>query len=276
MLSIDAHQHFWQFDPVRDAWITDDMGAIRRNFLPSDLQPILKQNGIDGCVAVQASQSEQENAFLLGLAEKNDFIKGVVGWVDLRAKNIEQRLQYYQQFKLMKGFRHVLQSESNRVLMLEADFKRGISLLQQYGFTYDILILPDQLKYIGKLVKEFPEQKFVLDHLAKPNIKDQKIDTWAAEIDLLARYDNIYCKVSGMVTEADWQKWKPEQFTRYLDVIFDSFGTQRVMFGSDWPVCQVAATYAQVKDIVDAYVQRFTADDHKRIFGGNAIEFYNL
>jgi L-fuconolactonase len=276
MLNIDAHQHFWQFDPVRDAWITDNMSAIRRNFLPSDLQPVLKENGIDGCIAVQASQSEQENAFLLNLAEQHDFIKGVVGWVDLRAKNVEQRLQYYQQFKLMKGFRHILQSESNRVLMLEPDFKKGIGLLQKYGFTYDILILPDQLKYIGRLVKEFPEQKFVLDHLAKPNIKENKFDTWAAEIDLLARYDNIYCKASGMVTEADWKKWAPEHFTRYLDIIFESFGTKRVMFGSDWPVCQLAATYGQVKDIVYNYTQRFSADDRKRVFGGNAMAFYNL
>jgi len=276
MQSIDAHQHFWRFNPLRDSWITDDMGVIRRDFLPADLQPVLQQNGIDGCIAVQADQSEEQNTFLLNLALQNAFIKGVVGWVDLQAKNIDERLQYYKQFSAMKGFRHVLQGESNRALMLEPDFKRGISLLHQYGFTYDILIFPDQLKYAGKLVKQFPQQKFVLDHIAKPFIKDGKIDTWAAEIELLARYENVYCKVSGMVTEADWHNWTPDTFTRYLDIIFNSFGMRRVMFGSDWPVCLVAASYAQVKDIVYQYTQQFSADDRKKIFGGNAVNFYNL
>lgn len=276
MQNIDAHQHFWQFNPVRDSWITDDMGVIRRDFLPADLQPVLQQNGIDGCVAVQADQSEAENKFLLDLAAQNSFIKGVVGWVDLQAKNIDERLQYYKQFSAMKGFRHVLQGESNRALMLEPDFKHGISLLQRYDFTYDILIFPDQLKYAGKLVKQFPQQKFVLDHIAKPFIKDGKIDTWAAEIELLARHENVYCKVSGMVTEADWHNWTPDTFTRYLDVIFNAFGARRVMFGSDWPVCLVAASYAQVKDIVYQYTQRFSAENRKKIFGGNAVTFYNL
>lgn len=276
MQSIDAHQHFWQFNPVKDSWITDDMQVIRQDFFPADLQPVLQQNGMDGCVAVQADQSEEQNAFLLDLAGQNPFIKGIVGWVDLQAKNIEERLQYYQQFKAMKGFRHILQSESNRALMLEPEFKYGISLLHKYDFTYDILILPDQLKYAGKLVKQFPQQKFVLDHMAKPFIKNGKIDNWAAEIELLARYENVFCKVSGMVTEADWRSWTPDTFTRYLDVIFNSFGTRRVMFGSDWPVCLVAATYAQVKDIIYQYAQRFSADDRKKIFGGNAITFYNL
>jgi L-fuconolactonase len=276
MQSIDAHQHFWQFDPVRDSWITDDMDVIRRDFLPADLQPVLQQNGIDGCVVVQADQSEAENKFLLDLAAQNPFIKGVVGWVDLQAKNIDERLQYYKQFKAMKGFRHVLQGESNRALMLEPDFKHGISLLHKYGFTYDILIFPDQLKYAGKLVKQFPQQKFVLDHIAKPFIKDGKIDAWAAEIELLARYENVYCKVSGMVTEADWHNWTPDTFIRYLDVIFNAFGARRVMFGSDWPVCLVAASYAQVKDIIYQYTQRFSAENRKKIFGGNAVTFYNL
>ena len=276
MKTIDSHQHFWRFDPLRDSWINDEMGLIRKDFLPEDLAPVLRENNVDGCVAIQADQSEKENTFLLELAAGHPFIKGIVGWVDLMAGNIKERLGYYQQYGKMKGFRHILQSESNRVLMLEPDFKKGIGLLQKYGFTYDILILPDQIKYIGRLVKEFPEQTFVLDHLAKPNIKENKFDTWAAEIDLLARYDNIYCKASGMVTEADWKKWAPEHFTRYLDIIFESFGTKRVMFGSDWPVCQLAATYGQVKDIVYNYTQRFSADDRKRVFGGNAMAFYNL
>jgi L-fuconolactonase len=276
MPKIDAHQHFWNFDPVRDSWITEDMSQIRRDFSPADLEFVLRRNGMDGCVAVQADQSEEQNSYLLGLTEGNDFIKGVVGWVDLQAENIEERLEYYSHTKLMKGFRHVLQGELNRALMLEPNFKRGISMLHKYGFTYDILIFPDQLKYAGKLVKEFPHQKFVIDHIAKPNIKEGKIDAWAAEMDLLGKYENVYCKVSGMVTEADWKNWQPNDFTSYLDVVFKAFGTGRVMFGSDWPVCLVAASYEKMKAVVDDYAQQFTAREQEMIFGGNAVTFYNL
>jgi L-fuconolactonase len=277
MPKIDAHQHFWVYDPVRDSWINDDMFAIRRDFLPADLEYVLQHNGMDGCVAVQADQSEEQNSFLLGLTEGNDFIKGVVGWVDLQANNIEERLEFYSHTKLMKGFRHVLQGEANRALMLEPDFKHGISLLHKYGFTYDLLIFTDQLKYAEKLVREFPEQKFVLDHIAKPNIKDGEIDSWSAEIAMLAAHKNVYCKASGMVTEADWHNWANATFTQYLDVIFNAFGTDRVMFGSDWPVCLVAATdYAQMKAIVDDYAAQFSVREQEMIFGGNAVTFYNL
>ncbi len=276
-MKIDAHQHFWVFDPVRDSWINDDMKLIQRDFLPAELEYTLKQNGMHGCVAVQADQSEEQNAFLLNLTEGNDFIKGIVGWVDLQAENVEERLEFYSQTKLMKGFRHVLQGEANRALMLEPEFKRGISFLSKYGFTYDILIFPDQLKYADRLVREFPEQRFVLDHIAKPDIIAGKIDSWSAEIALLALNENVYCKVSGMVTEADWNNWTYDTFTKYLDVIFKSFGPNRVMFGSDWPVCLVAAQdYAQVKSIVTNYAQQFRPDEQEKIFGGNAVTFYDL
>jgi L-fuconolactonase len=276
MLKIDAHQHFWIFDAVRDSWINDDMRVIQRDFLPHDLQYVLHENGMDGCIAVQADQSEEQNAFLLHLTEGNDFIKGVVGWVDLRAENIEERLEFYSHTKLMKGFRHVLQGETNRALMLEPDFKRGINLLHKYGFTYDILIFPDQLKYAAQLAQEFPNQKFVLDHIAKPDIKNGKIDEWATDINSLAANKNVYCKVSGMVTEADWHNWTNATFTKYLDVIFNAFGTGRVMFGSDWPVCLVAAEYASMKAIVSEYTQQFSAAEQDMIFGMNAVQFYNL
>lgn len=276
MQKIDAHQHFWVFDPVRDSWITDEMSAIQKNFLPQELKYVLHENGMDGCVAVQADQTEEQNSFLLGLTEGNDFIKGVVGWVDLRAETIEERLEYYSHTKLMKGFRHVLQGETNRALMLESDFTRGISLLSKYNFTYDILIFPDQLKYAEKLVRQFPNQKFVLDHIAKPYIKDGKIDAWAAEIDLLARQDNIWCKVSGMVTEADWHNWTKDTFKQYLDVVFNAFGPNKLMFGSDWPVCLVAGEYAQVKAILSDYCAALSPSEQNAIFGENAINFYNL
>ncbi|TZF84931.1 amidohydrolase family protein [Pedobacter sp. BS3] len=276
MLKIDAHQHFWKFHPVKDAWITEDMGVLRQDFLPEHLLPLLRQNGMDGCVAVQADQSEAENDFLLGLAAKHDFIKGVVGWVDLQADNVAERLDYYSQFKKIKGFRHILQDAANRALMLQPGFKRGISLLDKYRFTYDILVYPDQLSFAAELAKLFPNQRFVLDHIGKPYIKDDEITRWAADIKQLAACENVWCKVSGLVTEASWKTWHQDTFIPYLDVIVESFGMDRLMFGSDWPVCKVAADYHQVKAIVDSYLQQFSVNEQQKLFGGNAIEFYTL
>ncbi|WP_295653218.1 amidohydrolase family protein [uncultured Mucilaginibacter sp.] len=276
MARIDAHQHFWIFDPVRDSWINDDMSVIQRDFLPGDLEPILQANGIDGCVAVQADQSEEQNDFLLELAEYNGFIKGIVGWVDLRADNIEQRLEYYSVFSKMKGFRHVLQGETDRALMLNPAFMNGIGKLQKHSFTYDILIFPDQLQYVSEFVAAFPDQKFVIDHIAKPNIKDKKIDDWAADMKNVAKHENLYCKISGMVTEADWKKHKPADFIPYMDVVFEAFGADRVMFGSDWPVCQVAASYTEMKSIVEQYTIALSAAEQAKFWGDNAVKFYNL
>lgn len=276
MKKIDSHQHFWRFDPVRDSWITDDMKVIQRDFLPADLGPVLMENGIDGCVAVQADQSEEQNAFLLELAADNPFIKGIVGWVDLRAENIKETLEFYKGYDKMKGFRHVLQGEQDRSLMLRDEFKRGISMLEGFGYTYDILIYTDQIKYSEELVKEFPNQKFVIDHIAKPNIKNQQIDDWAADMKAVARHENISCKVSGMVTEADWQHWQTADFEPYLDVVFEAFGTARVMFGSDWPVCEVAGGYGKVIGLVQDYTSKLTQTEQELFWGGNAIKFYNL
>ncbi|RKR80867.1 L-fuconolactonase [Mucilaginibacter gracilis] len=276
MPRIDSHQHFWVFDPVRDSWINDEMRVIQRDFLPADLQPVLADNGIDGCIAVQADQSEIQNDFLLGLANGNDFIKGIVGWVDLRADNIAERLEYYSEVNLMKGFRHVLQGEQDRALMLKPAFKNGIGQLKKHGFTYDILIFPDQLQYVSEFAAAFPDQKFVIDHLAKPYIKDGKIDDWGRDMRNLAKHNNLYCKVSGMVTEADWKNWKAEDFFPYMDVAFEAFGAERLMFGSDWPVCQVAASYASMKGIVEQYTTRLSATEQAAFWGGNASEFYSL
>ena len=278
MFKIDSHQHFWRFDPIRDGWITDDMKVIQRNFMPADLLPVLQEAGIDGCVVVQSDSSEDENDFQLENAAAHDFIKGVVGWVNLWDVAIEQKLAYYRKFPKMKGFRHVLQGEADRASMLSPNFKRGISLLKQFGYTYDILIYPDQLGYTRDLVAAFPEQPFVLDHIAKPHIKDRLItDEWKAAIHALAAASpNIYCKISGMVTEADWKNWKPEHFRVYIDTVVAAFGMDRVMFGSDWPVCLVAASYQQVLQIVQDYFSTFSQDEQAAFFGGNAIKFYNL
>ena len=276
MKTIDAHQHFWQFDPVRDSWITDEMSVIQKDFFPDDLKPVLQQNGFDGCVAVQASQSEEETDFLVSLAAQNDFIKGVVGWVDLQANDIEERLAKYKSIPVIKGFRHVLQGEPQRDLMLKPEFKRGIAALQKHGFTYDILIFPDQVNFSDELVASFPEQKFVIDHIAKPYIKRKEIDEWKKDMEKIAKHENVYCKISGMVTEADWKAWKKEDFKPYLDVVVEAFGTDRILFGSDWPVCLVAASYEKMLAIVKDYFASFSQDEQDRFFGLNAIRFYNL
>ncbi|HEY4195715.1 MAG TPA: amidohydrolase family protein, partial [Mucilaginibacter sp.] len=198
MLKIDAHQHCWQFDPIRDSWITNEMSVIQRDFMPADLFPILERNEIDGTVLVQTCQTEDDNHFMLKLAKENTFIKGIVGWVDLMADNIEERLQHYRdKHPRMKGFRHVLQAEPNDQFMLTPKFRKGIGFLNDYGFTYDILIYPKHLKYAEALVAGFPDQKFVVDHLAKPYIKSKIINVWKQDIEALSKYQNVYCKVSG-------------------------------------------------------------------------------
>jgi L-fuconolactonase len=275
-MTIDAHHHFWLYDPARHEWITDEMSAIRKDFFPKDFEPILKQNGISGSVLVQVDQTETENDFQLKLAEENNFIKGVVGWVDLQADNIEERLEFYKQYKKMKGFRHILQGEADRALMLKPAFMNGIRKLKKFGYTYDILIYTDQLKYTKEFVAAFPDQLFVIDHLAKPNIKEQKIDEWKKNMGAVAEYENVYCKISGMVTEADWKNWNKEDFTPYLDVVMEAFGIDRIMYGSDYPVCLAAATYEQMKGIVDDYFSSFSKDEQEKFFGKNVINFYKL
>ncbi len=275
-MTIDSHQHFWTFDPIRDSWITDDMSVVQRNFYPEDLQPTLQQNGIDACVAVQADQSLAETKFLLDLANKNDFIKAVVGWIDLQADDIDEQLSAWKSEKKLAGFRHVLQAESDVEYMLRPNFLRGISKLKKYGFTYDILIFPKHLATAQKFVAQFPDQSFVLDHIAKPYIKAGLIDEWKRDITSLAKFENLQCKVSGIITEADWKTWTYEQIKPYLDVVFDAFGTERIMFGSDWPVCLIAGEYAQVKEIIDVYTKDFSISEKAQILGKNAAEFYGV
>ena len=274
-MTIDAHQHFWHFDPVRDSWITDDMATLRRDFLPADLEPILEQNGIDGCVAVQASQSEAETIFLVRMAQAYDIIKGVVGWVDLQSAQLPERLQDLSQYKEIKGYRHVVQAEPDDFLTRPAVVE-GIRQLASFGLTYDILIYPTQLKAALHLVRSVPEVSFVIDHLAKPYIKKREISRWSNFMAEIAKNKHVSCKLSGMVTEGDWQDWSKKDFFPYMDVIFETFGPDRIMFGSDWPVCLVAANYTQVKTLVDEYVSNWGEEVRAKVFGANAISFYNL
>ncbi|MGN6637589.1 MAG: amidohydrolase family protein [Mucilaginibacter sp.] len=277
MQKIDAHHHFWQYEPVRDSWITEEMSVIRRSFMPADLKPLLDRNEIDGTVLVQTCHDESDNQFMLQLAAQNNFIKGVVGWVDLSSENVEERLKYYRDnHPKMKGFRHVLQGEPDEQYMLRDNFKRGISLLNRYGFTYDILIYPNHIKYASKLVAEFPDQKFVVDHLAKPYIKKKEIAEWKRDMEELSQHQNVYCKASGMLTEADWYGWRTDDFTPYLDVVFNAFSTNRVMYGSDWPVCLLAGGYNRALEILQIYVSRLSQSEQDQFFGANAIDFYNL
>lgn len=275
-MTIDAHQHFWKFDPLRDAWIDDSMRILQRDFLPAELKSVLAENGVDGCVAVQAGQSEDETLFLLGLAAQYDFIKGVVGWVDLRAENIGERLAYFERFPKLKGFRHIVQAEADVNFMLRPTFKRGIAQLEKFGFTYDILIFPHQMGAALELVKSFPSQKFVIDHLAKPYIKDGFFEGWAVQMRELARCENVWCKVSGLVTEADWNHWQYEHFVPYLDLVFETFGARRLMFGSDWPVCLLGGSYRQAKGILDRYLEPFSSQERNMVLGGSALNFYNI
>jgi L-fuconolactonase len=275
-MNIDSHQHFWRYDAVRDAWITEAMAILQRDFLPEHLAVELTANAMDASVAVQADQSETETMFLLDLAEKDKRIAGVVGWVDLRSPHLAQRLQHFSHFSKLRGFRHIAQAEPDDRFLVREDFVRGVAQLRTFGFTYDILVYPKQLPAAIELVTRLPEQRFVIDHLAKPEIKSGKTEPWATYMRKIAQHKNVFCKVSGLVTEGDWKHWKADDFRPYLDVVFDAFGPDRLMFGSDWPVCLLAGTYRQVKQLVETYVKDFSQADREKIFGGNAALFYGL
>jgi L-fuconolactonase len=275
-MRIDSHQHFWRYDPDRDGWITDEMSVLKRDFLPEDLIPKLHACQMDGCVAVQADQSEREALFLLELAAQHQWIKGVIGWVDLCSPKLPERLEYFSHFEKLCGFRHIAQSEPDDRFLVREDFIRGIRALQEFNFSYDILIYPKQLPAAIELVERIPEQRFVLDHMAKPPIRAGKVASWAEQIRALATNHNVYCKVSGLVTEADWHNWELSDFTPYLDGVFEAFGPDRIMFGSDWPVCLLAGTYERVKAILADYVRDLPLEQQSKIFGLNAISFYGL
>jgi len=272
---IDTHVHFWDYDKVKDAWITDDMKLLQRDFLPEHLRTELKENKVDGVIAVQADQSEMETTFLFELAKKNPDIKGIVGWVDLKNENIEDRLLYYSQSPIIKGFRHIVQAEPEGFLK-DKKFLNGIKLLKEFNFTYDILIYEKQLPEAAWFVNRFPEQKFIIDHCAKPGIKNKSINAWKKGIKEISQSTNVYCKLSGLTTEADWTNWKAKDFYPYLDFVFECFGTDRLAFGSDWPVMLISGTYTKWKNLLENYMRNFSAEEKTKVFTKNAIEFYHL
>jgi len=276
-MKIDSHQHYWHFNTDDYGWMGDNMSAIKRDFLPADLVPELASIGFDGSVAVQARQTLEETNWLLQLADENPHIKGVVGWIDLQSDNAEKQLTEFAQHPKAVGVRHVIHDEEDVDFMLRPEFARGVKLLENFGLAYDILIFPKHLRNTIQFVQQFsPKQTFVVDHIAKPFIKDGIILPWKEGIAELAKFPNVYCKVSGMVTEADWQNWTPENIRPYLDVIFDAFGTERVMIGSDWPVCLVAGKYSKVMQVVINYISKFSPADKEKILGGNAVNAYKI
>lgn len=275
-MRIDAHQHFWLFDEDKDSWITSEMNVLKRNFLPNDISETLKNNNFDGAVAVQAAQSHQETEFLVELSTFFKLIKGVVGWVDLRSALIEEYLLHFSKFPIIKGFRHIVEAEPEGNFLIREDFQRGLAALTKYNYTYDLLIKPRHYASTLICVQQNPDQKFMLDHIAKPAIKTQEFDDWALFIDQLAKYPNVYCKVSGLATEAAWGNWKLDHFAQYITHVISAFGKDRVCFGSDWPVCLLAASYEESIQIVDQKLGDFTDDELKGFWGDVATKFYDL
>jgi len=272
-MRLDAHQHFWSYDAAQYPWIPPG-SPLHRGWLPDDLAELQKPLGFDGSIAVQARQVVGESDWLLGLADKHANVKGVVGWVDLRSDRVEADLARLAAHPKFVGVRHVVQEEPDDDFMLGQDFQRGISKLAAYGLTYDILIYPKQLAAATRLAENFPQQPFVLDHLAKPQIKDGIIEPWKSQLRRLAQLPNVHCKVSGMLTEADHQTWQAEQFRPYLDTVFEAFGPSRLMYGSDWPVCLFAGSYAQAYRLVDDYARGLTDAERAGLFGANCARFY--
>ena len=273
---IDTHHHYWNYNPVDFDWIDDEMTAIRRNFLPVDLKAILSANGVDGVVSVQARQCLAETDWLLEMAAENEFMRGVVGWVPLIAENIQDILEKYTVNPWLKAVRHVIQAEPDPEFIFRRNFNRGVALLKNFGLVYDILIFEHQLVNSMRFVDQHPEQQFVLDHLAKPQIKAGKLEPWARNLKELARRENVSCKVSGMLTEADYKNWTSEQLRPYLDTVLEAFGPSRLLYGSDWPVCLVAGSYGNWLQLVRNVFSELTTDEQDLIFYKNAEKIYQL
>jgi len=275
-MKIDAHQHFWHYRPEEYGWIGPVMEILRKDYLPGDLAPLLEEAGIGGTVAVQARQTLEETEWLLKLADHHPFISGVVGWVNLRGPDLRGQLERFCAHSRFCGVRHVVQDEPDDRFMLRQDFIRGLGVLAEFDLAYDLLMFPRHLPVACQLVEQFPDQRFVVDHIAKPPIKNGGLQPWAANLRRLAAFPNVFCKVSGMVTEADWHQWQSADFEPYLEVVFEAFGPARIMFGSDWPVCTLAGSYGEVADILSHYAQRLSQQEQADVWGGTATRFYGL
>jgi L-fuconolactonase len=274
-IRIDAHQHFWRYDAAHYAWIDESMSILQEDFLPERLEPLLQRNGFSGSVAVQASTSVAETRYYLELSDQHPSIRGVVGWVNLCAPDVEAVLADVARHPKLVGIRHVVQAEPAD-FMNRPDFRRGIGWLSRFGLAYDILIYARQLPAAIDLVRAFPEQRFVLDHIGKPPIRSGEIEPWRSQMRQLAASENVYCKLSGMVTEADWRSWKLADLAPYLEVALECFGPRRSMIGSDWPVCCLAGDYDRVIGAVTQYVSNLSPEEQSSIMGSTAASFYRL
>jgi len=273
---IDSHHHLWKYTPEDYGWMDESMQILKKDYLPLDLEPQLKRSGVSGTVVVQARQTLEETEWLLNLAQRSSFIQGVVGWVDLCSPALTQQLEKYSIHPKLVGVRHVIHDEADDDFMLREDFKGGISQLQKYKLGYDLLLFPKHIQRATLLVKAFPDQNFVLDHLGKPLIKSGELKPWARDIKELATLPNVWCKLSGMVTEANPKSWKSEDFIPYMAVALSSFGADRVMLGSDWPVCKLGGTYQEVMEISLNYISSLSKTEQKKIKYQNAIDCYQL
>ena len=276
MTTIDAHQHFWTYSAAEYGWIDDSMTPLRRDFLPEELGREMTRTGVDACVAVQARQNIDETRWLLALADGHAQIAGVVGWVDLQSPNVSAELDRWAPHPKLVGVRHIVQSEADDRFLMRPAFLRGVAQLEAFGLAYDLLIYPRHLPCAVEFVSRFERQQFVLDHLAKPDIRGGEREAWARDLRRLAAQPRVYAKLSGLVTEADWTSWTADQIRPYLDVAFECFGAHRLMIGSDWPVCTVAADYARTLDVVREYLSALPSGDRAAVLGGNAQRFWNL
>ncbi|HEU4610326.1 MAG TPA: amidohydrolase family protein [Chitinophagaceae bacterium] len=274
-MTIDTHVHFWKYNKQRDAWITNDMKILQQDYLPENLSLTLKRNDVDGVIAVQADQSELETHFLLELAKTHPAIKGVVGWIDLLAENLPQRLEYFSQYPIIKGWRHIVQAEPDDFL-LNKKFQQAVRSLAACNYTYDILVSARQLPAVLSFVEALPEQALVIDHCAKPDIRSGAMDEWKKYMQAIAAHPNVYCKLSGLFTEANWKSWSAADFYPYLDVVFEAFGLERLLFGSDWPVILLSGIYVQWKSLLEKYMERLDSEEKAMVMGENAVRFYRL
>ncbi len=273
---IDSHQHFWTYNVNRDVWITEEMGRIRKNFYPNDSVELFAQNQIDGCIAVQADSSEDETFFLISLAEQSEFIKGIVGWVDLQSKNIESQLTYFSQFEKIVGFRHVVQSESDPNFLARPNFLKGVQLLDTFDFAYDLLIYPNQLNAGIEFCKKNANQRIILDHLAKPPIKSGDISEWKKDIEKFKELENVSAKISGLITEAEWFNYNEKDILHIIEISLEVFGSDRLMFGTDYPVVLVADELSNWVKTFNKSISQLSSNEIKKITIDNCLQFYKI
>lgn len=276
MIRIDTHQHFWRYQPENYAWINDEMAALQRDYAPAELEPLLHEANIAGTVAVEARGHLAETDHLLAIAEQTAFVRGVVGWLPLSEPGAAQLLERYAAHPKLRGLRHWLGASHDLDYMFGAALQRGVALLAPTGLSFDLMLWPPQLASASAFVDRHPNQIFILDHFAKPYIRDGQLEPWRSQLRELARRPNVYCKVSGLTTEADWQSWQPEHLAPYLDAALEAFTPRRLMFGSDWPVCTLASGYVRWAQTIAKWAGTLSAAEGDRILGGTALEAYRL